>query len=319
MSRFRVVFFGTPDFAVESLKSLIQDEHFEVVGVVTQPDRPAGRRMRLTPSPVKQLALERGLPVLTPEKASAPEILEELARYRAEVGVVVAFGQILSQSLLNLFPHGCVNVHGSLLPRWRGAAPIQRALMAGDAESGVSLQKIGRQLDAGEVLGTRHVILDENVDAVSLYQQLKILGADLLTVELMDFLRGNLVAHPQDEKGVTVAPKIAKSEAEIHWSHSARQIFNQVRGLTLGPASWTRGRGGQMVKVWRTRIVSEDRVGEPGRVQAIDDEGVVVECGLGLLKLLEVQPESKARMSALDYVRGYGVELAMQLGPGHAP
>ena len=199
MSRVRVLFLGTPEFAVTSLQRLIDDEHFEVVAVVSQPDRPAGRKMQLKPSPVKEVALAKGLPVFTPETVNTEEFRAKILELKPESAAVVAFGQILGQKFLDLFPKGCVNVHGSLLPRWRGAAPIQRAVMAGDAETGVALQIVVRKLDAGPVLGIRRLPLSDSMNAFELHEALKGLGADLLHVEYIDYLRGNLFPIAQDE------------------------------------------------------------------------------------------------------------------------
>ncbi|RYZ87123.1 MAG: methionyl-tRNA formyltransferase, partial [Proteobacteria bacterium] len=204
MSKVRVCFLGTPEFAVVSLKALLEDSHFEVVGVVTQPDRPAGRKMQLTPSPVRALAEARGLRVIAPESLRKdPAAVSEIQSWSAEVAVVVAFGQILTQAFLDMFRFGAVNVHGSVLPRWRGAAPIQRGIEAGDDYSGVTLQKMVKKLDAGDIIGIRKVALDQEITAMQLHDQLAVLGADLLRVELMDYVRGNLAPIPQDESLVT--------------------------------------------------------------------------------------------------------------------
>lgn len=323
MSKVRILFLGTPDFAAAALARLIDDAHFEIVAVVSQPDRPAGRKMQLTPSPVKRLALEKGLRVLTPESVNTPEVLEQLRALGAESAAVVAFGQILSQKFLDLFPQGCVNVHGSLLPRWRGAAPIQRALMAGDAESGVCLQLVVRKLDAGAVLGSRRVVLDDAMDAVQLYQCLQNLGADLLQVEYMDYLRGNLTATEQDESLVTFAPKIEKAEARVQWTKTAREIFNHVRGLTMGPVAWTQ-RDGQILKLHKTRALgggspsnsnsnSNSNGVLPGTVVEVSAGSLVVACGQGRLELLEVQPESRAKMQIGEYLRGYPLKVGDRL------
>lgn len=312
MSRFRLVFFGTPEFAVASLKHLLNDEHFEVAAVVSQPDRPAGRSLKLASSPVRLLAESAGLVCLTPENVNAPEVLAELGRFRAEVGVVVAFGQILSTKLLQVFPHGCVNVHASILPRWRGAAPIQRAIMAGDRESGVCLQKVVRKLDAGDVLGARRLAIGDEMDAQALHDKLKLLGADLLHVELMDYLRGNLVAWPQDETLVTLASKIDKAEANIVWARPARQIFNQIRGLTMGPGALARTATGLRLKIWRAHLREElsSTSGVPGcvRPQELARGDLVIDCEPGALELVEVQPENKPRMAARDFARGAGLK-----------
>jgi methionyl-tRNA formyltransferase len=312
----RVLFLGTPEFAEEALKRMILDNHFEIVGVVTQPDRPAGRKMQLTASPVKKLALENGLPTFTPTSVNTPEFLQTLSELRAESAAVVAFGQILSQKFLDLFPLGCVNVHGSLLPRWRGAAPIQRAIMAGDTESGVSLQKIVKKLDAGDVFGVRRVQIPESMNAVELYSTLKVLGADLLAIEYMDYLRGNLTAHPQDESQVTFAAKIDKSEALIRWERPAREIFNQIRGMAMGPIPWT-SREGKTLKIHTTRVAAEGGAGagkKPGTVLSVSPTGLTVACGEGSLEILEVQPESRAKQSIAEYLRGYPLQVGDVLG-----
>jgi methionyl-tRNA formyltransferase len=305
MSRVRILFLGTPDFAVSCLQRLIDDDHFEVVGVVSQPDRPAGRKMQLKPSPVKELALAHGLPVFTPETVNTDDFRAQVLALKPESAAVVAFGQILGQKFLDLFPRGCVNVHGSVLPRWRGAAPIQRAVMAGDSQTGVALQIVVRKLDAGPVLGIRHFPLNDSINAMELYDELKILGADLLHVEYMDYLRGNLVPHVQDESQVTIAPKIEKAEARLDWSLSAREIHNKIRGLQMGPYAFTT-LDGKDVKIHRTMIVSESgKSGEAGVVVSQKGGGFHVACGAGVLDVLEVQPESKARMHASGFALGY--------------
>jgi methionyl-tRNA formyltransferase len=312
MSKVRILFLGTPDFAVTSLQRLIEDEHFEVVAVVTQPDRPAGRKMQLTPSPVKTCALQAGLKVFSPETVNTEEFRQQVLALGAESAAVVAFGQILGQKFLDLFPRGCVNVHGSLLPRWRGAAPIQRALMAGDQESGVTLQKIVRKLDAGDLLGWRRVELSNEINALDLYEKLKVLGADLLHVEYMDYLRGHLVPVPQDESLVTHAEKIEKSEARLDWSLPAVQIFNRVRGLQLGPYAWTEYQG-QALKIHKTSVreLGGWRGTQPqvGEVVSVEAQCFSVACGQGLLDVWEVQPESRSRMPVTNYLRGYGLKI----------
>lgn len=301
---------GTPDFAVTSLERLAADEHFEIVAVVSQPDRPAGRKMQLTPSPVKTRALELGLKVFTPETVNTEEFRAQVTELKAESAVVVAFGQILGQMFLDLFEKGCVNVHGSLLPRWRGAAPIQRALMAGDKESGVALQKIVKKLDAGDVLGIRRVELGDDMNAVELYNQLKNLGADLLTTDYMDYLRGNLVPTPQDESAVTFAAKIDKAEAKIDWSWPALKIHNLIRGLALGPNAFAI-RDGKSLKLHKTKVRSGQ--GRPGEIIEVAAESFTVATVDGLLEVFEVQPESRSRMSSADFVRGYQIKKGEML------
>ena len=317
MSRVRILFMGTPDFARQALESLLSDEHFEIVGVVTQPDRPAGRKMQLTPSPVKSLALERGLKVFTPEKVNTLEFRTEIAALRAESAVVVAFGQILGDAFLALFPQKAVNVHGSLLPKWRGAAPIQRALMAGDRETGVALQVIVKKLDAGPVLGVRKIALPVEMTAREVYPMLARLGCELLHVEYMDYLRGNLTPHEQDESQVTIAPKIDTQESAIDWSRSALEIQNLVRGLALGPVPHARRESGALFKVCAALAIgAEPAAKQVGAIVGADDRGLDVQCGQGVLRITVLQPESRAKMSVADYVRGYPVSIGERLQNG---
>lgn len=313
MSKVRVCFLGTPDFAVVSLQRLLADDHYEVVGVVTQPDRPSGRKLQLTPSPVKVLAEKHGLPVLTPEslrKDSAA--VETILSWKAEVAVVVAFGQILAQSFLDSFRFGCVNVHGSILPRWRGAAPIQRAIEAGDTETGVTLQKMVKQLDAGDIIGIRRVPLDDTITALELHDQLAELGADLLHVELMDYVRGNLAPIPQDESLVTMAPKIDKAESLIDWNQTAKSISGKARGFLYGPGTYTMFKG-KKLKLHRVRANNEVK-GAPGKVLSLNTDHFTVGCGEGALEIYELQPESKSRMTAKDFLTGYQLQTGEQLG-----
>lgn len=312
MSRVRVAFFGTPEFASIHLEQLLQDEHYEVVGIVTQPDRPAGRSLKLSPSPVKSLALKHNLPVLTPEKLKDDrDAIETLKSWTCEVGIVVAFGQILSQECLDLFPLGCVNVHGSLLPIWRGAAPIQRSIEAGDFETGVALQKMVKKLDAGAVIGIRKIIITDNMGARELHDHLARLGCELITVELMDYVRGNLAPVEQDESKVTYAKKIEKSESEVNWSMMAWEIHCRARGFELGPGVFVKTKNGKL-KLTRTAAVRPAldtlqltvATEKLGQIVQVDKESIFVQTSKGLLQIFEVQPESKSKMKVIDYLNG---------------
>lgn len=303
MSKVRVCFLGTPEFAVTCLRGMLDDEHYQVVGVVTQPDRPSGRKMQLTPSPVKSLAQARGIRVISPEKVSQPMILEEISKWGAEVAVVVAFGQILSQSFIDSFQFGAVNVHGSILPKWRGAAPIQRSIEAGDTETGVCLQKVVKQLDAGDVIGVRTFPLTSEMNAQDVHDKMATLGADLLHIELMDFIRGNLAGTPQDPAQVTYAKKIDKAEAEISWERPAEKIHNKVRAFVMGPGTWVTFQG-KKLKIHKTEFDKNSLSGKPGTVARIDKDGIWVATGQGLLKILELQPESRNRMPASEFLKG---------------
>lgn len=310
MSKVRVCFLGTPDFAAQTLKALIQDEHYEVVGVVTQPDRPSGRKMQLTASPVKSLAMASGLRVISPESVNKDIILDELQKWGAEVAVVVAFGQILSEKFLKLFPFGAVNIHGSLLPRWRGAAPIQRSIEFGDTESGVALQKVVKALDAGDVIGVRRVALDSEINATQLYEKLADLGCELLQIELMDYVRGNLVPVPQSLDGITYAKKIEKAESRIQWSSSAVTLHNKIRAFTMGPGTWTT-LNEKKIKIHKTRVMAAGvyPVDQQGQVIQASDSGIDVATGDGILRLIEIQPESRNRLSAKEALAGKVVQI----------
>jgi methionyl-tRNA formyltransferase len=305
LSKVRVCFFGTPDFAVISLKALLEDDHYEVVGVVTQPDRPRGRKLQLTPSPVKTLALSKNLPVLTPPSLKTDQAaVETIQNWYAEVGVVVAFGQILTESFMNAFTFGCVNVHGSLLPRWRGAAPIQRSIEAGDKLSGVTLQKMVKRLDAGDVIGGRQIQITDEMDAKELHDRLAVLGADLLRVELMDYIRGNLAPQPQNESLVTHAKKIEKSESQIDWSLPAEKIHNKVRAFVMGPGTFATIKGIK-IKIHKTRLAGAHKRSDPPGSLVADKSKLLVQTGDGLLELVVVQPESRNKMSADEFLKGY--------------
>jgi methionyl-tRNA formyltransferase len=311
VSRIRTVFLGTPDFARHCLENMIRDEHFEIVGVITQPDRPSGRNLKLTPSPVKSLVEPLGIPLLAADSINTPEVLAQIASWRGEAAVVVAFGQILKVELLDLFPRKIVNIHTSLLPRWRGAAPIQRALMAGDRETGVALQVLVRKLDAGDVLGLRRLELHEEMNAADVHEALKPLAVELLRVNLMDYLRGNLVPLPQDEALVTYASKIDKAEAKMDWQLPANTIVNLVRGLGLGPTACCR-RGESLLKIHRARL-AQTLSGPPGQVVEVDGSSFAVASGEMAVRVLEVQPESRSKMNVADYLKGYPLKVGDRL------
>lgn len=308
MSVVRVCFLGTPDFAAQHLQTLLNDSHYEVVGVVTQPDRPAGRKMQLTPSPVKTLAVSKNIPVITPENLrKEPEAFETIKSWKAEVAVVVAFGQILSTEFLNSFTYGAVNVHGSLLPLWRGAAPIQRSVQAGDTVTGVALQKMVFKLDAGGVIGERRIQLDEKITAAELYSQLAVLGSQLLEVELMDYIRGNLAPVEQDETKVTIAPKILKEESLLDFNKPAQFLHNTVRGFNMGPGTYVMLQG-KRLKIHETFYTSNDSSVPAGFISNISDEGLFIQTSLGQLILKTVQPESKNKMSSSDFIKSVSLK-----------
>lgn len=314
MSQVRVCFLGTPDFAVTCLERVYNDPHYQIVGVVTQPDRPAGRKLQLQPSSVKSFCLAHNIKVISPESVNKQIILEEIASWGAEVGIVVAFGQILGDAFLKLFPLGSVNVHASLLPRWRGAAPIQRAIEAGDTVTGVALQKIVKELDAGDVIGERKINISENLNSLELHNELAILGADLLHVELMDYVRGNLIPRPQDKTKVTVAKKINKLESQIDWNLSAQKIHDKIRAFVWGPGTFTL-LNTKKVKIHKSIIKSKTEKGaSPGAVVSASANELIIQCGEGQLSLIEVQPESRNKMKIEDFLKGHALKKGDLLG-----
>jgi methionyl-tRNA formyltransferase len=308
----RLLFCGTPEFAVPSLEALAKTS--QIVHVLSQPDRPAGRGQKLQASPVKKKALELGLPVTTPENINEVPNIEFLRTLQLDAIVVVAYGQILKQPFLDLCPQKCVNLHGSCLPRWRGAAPIQRALMAGDRESGVSLQVIVKKLDAGPVIGERRIPLDRDINAIELHQRLQTLGVELFEKEFISFLNGKQTPIVQDEAHVTYAEKIQKSEARIDWSWPAEKIHNLVRGLALGPSAVSRFLD-QDYKIHKTRVVGADMEKshrapsktKPGTVVSVASDHFTVACGEGVLEVWQLQPDSKKRLSAEEFLRGFSL------------
>lgn len=326
MSKFRVVFFGTPDIALTSLQILFKDEHFSVAAIVTQPDRPAGRNLQLTPTPVKRWVEAHlaqpdlsSIPVLVPENINKDQgVLDTLRSLNADIGIVVAYGQILSQKLLDMFPFGCVNIHASLLPLWRGAAPIQRAIMAGDSVTGVSLQKIVKKLDAGDVLGERRVLIDANEDALELQNRLAAIAPSLLQLELLDYLRGNLLGTPQDESRVTIATKIDKSESRVSFAAPAETLHNHVRGLQMGPGAFVEFKG-KRLKLVRT-FYQHDQASQGlnhshiGSILFVSSEGVDIVCGdLKVIRLVKVQPESKTAVSAIQWAQNQKLNVGDKL------
>lgn len=307
MSKVRVCFLGTTEFAVTCLKSMVADEHFEIVGVVTQPDRPAGRKLVLTPTPVKSYAQAQGLRVIAPDQVGQGLILQEIQKWGAEVAVVVAFGQLLTQTFLDSFRYGAVNVHASLLPRWRGAAPIQRSLENGETETGVTLQKVVKALDAGDIIGTRKIQVGIEEQAPEVFERLSVVACELLHVELMDYIRGNLAPIPQDESQKTYAKKIDKTEAELKWTEKAETLHNRVRAFAAGPGTWVSFQG-KKLKVHRTRFLLEKLSRPVGTVVKADKDRLWINTAEGVLELIEVQPESRNRMSVENFLKSHAVK-----------
>lgn len=313
---FRVAFFGTPEFSVGTLESLIVNENYEVVSVVSQPDRPSGRKLKLTPSPVKSYALSQNLDVVTPESCRDLEFINYIKSLNLDVVVVVAFGQILNQKLLDSLPQRFVNLHASLLPRWRGAAPIQRAIMDGDSHTGVSLQVMVKKLDAGAIIAERQIEITPDENSIDLHNKLAKLGAQMVVDELKLYLQGELQIKEQDESLVTYAQKIEKNETWINWSNSAFDIWNHIRGLALGPGGTT------LLKAKRLKVINakpqkkeESLSTNTGEVTLITSEYFVVQCGFDTeLLVYSVQPESKPIMSAQAFINGGLLNLKDKCG-----
>lgn len=300
----RLVFMGTPDFAVAVLAALVEAGH-EVVCAYSQPPRPAGRGHKERPSPVHAFAEARGIPVRTPRSLRHAEAQAEFAALGAEVAVVAAYGLILPKPILEAPARGCLNVHGSLLPRWRGAAPIQRAIMAGDLETGVTIMRMDEGLDTGAMLLKRSLPVGVDVTAGSLHDRLAVLGAGLI-VEALARLDA-LTPEPQPEAGVTYAAKIAKDEARIDWQRPAPELHNHIRGLSPFPGAWFE-HGGERFKLLETRLAEGS--GEPGVVL---DDHLTVACGSGALRAVTVQRAGKAPMPAEALLRGYALPRGARL------
>ncbi len=299
----RVIFMGTPRFALPSLEALWR-AGYHIVAVVTQPDAPAGRGHRVVAPPVKEFALAHDLPVLQPESLKPSEVVEQLRALAPQVIVVAAFGQILRQNVLDIPPAGCINVHASLLPRWRGAAPISAAIAAGDVETGVTIMKMDAGLDSGPILSQRTVPIQPDDTAGTLSERLAQVGAELLLETLPRWLRGEIVPLPQDERLVTLAPRLTKQDGRITWTHNADAIARHVRAMSPWPSAFTFWKG-KLLKVLRAEPVAAPANAPPGTVTADPARGVWVACGEGALRLIEVQLEGRQPVSAEDLARGY--------------
>jgi methionyl-tRNA formyltransferase len=293
----RLIFAGTPEFAATALVAIVDAGH-DVTLVLTQPDRPAGRGMSLQPSPVKRLALERGIAVFQPSTLKDAAAQERIVATGAEVMVVAAYGLILPQAVLDLPYLGCVNIHASLLPRWRGAAPIQRALLAGDSETGVCIMQMEAELDSGPVLLREAVPIGAEDTAGSLHDRLAVLGARLIVAALA---RLPLAGEPQPEEGATYAHKIGKGDALIDWSASATELDRHVRAFNPVPGAQA-SLGGQAVKVWRAAAVAGN--GEIGRILRVDRDSIVVACGAGALMVTELQKAGGRRLPVGQFLAG---------------
>jgi methionyl-tRNA formyltransferase len=297
----RLAFLGTPAFAVPTLEAIVAAGH-DVAAVLTQPDRPKGRGQQEAASPVKQAALRLGLSVFQPERVRRPEAVEYLRGLGCEAMVVVGYGQIIPQSVIDIPPLGIINVHASLLPKYRGAGPIQWAIVRGETVTGVTTMRINAGLDTGDMLLKAEAPIEPEETALELGARLAAMGAELLVQTLAGLAAGNIVPEPQDDAQATLAPLLKKEDGLIDWSRSALEIHNQVRGLQPWPGAQTRFRGGPL-QVWRTRVsAGEESAGPPGSVAR--GRPLLVRCGQGSLELLEVQLEGRKRIPAADFANG---------------
>lgn len=302
----RIVFMGTPDFSVPTLECLIQSSH-QVIGVVTQPDKPKGRGKEIQMSPVKETALRCGIPVYQPVRARDEAFVEEMRALKPDVMVVIAFGQILSKELLEVPKYGCINIHASLLPAYRGAAPIQWAVINGDRETGITTMMMDVGMDTGDMLEKTVVELDEKETGGSLFDRLSLLGGDLILSTLEKLEQGTLVRTPQDHEKATYVKKIPKSLGDIDWTMDAAAIERLIRGLNPWPSAYTR-LNGKMLKIWEAQVLPDEKAGQCGEVLEAADGRLTVKTGDGVLKINALQLEGKKRMDTAAFLRGFPVE-----------
>jgi len=304
---------GSSDFSKACLDALARCGSHSILRVVTQPDRPKGRGLAPAPSVVRKAAEEMNLPVMTAQDVNSPDVVAALSALRPEAIVVVAFGQILKKNILALPPKGCLNVHASLLPRHRGAAPIQGAILSGDKVSGVTVIEMNERLDAGDILGQEEVPIDDEDTCGSLHDKLARAGAGLLIRVLDEVERGEASRRKQDDAQATFAPKLKREDGRIDWKNSAGNLHLRIRAFNPWPGCFAiQPEDGSQVKIWRSR--AEQGAGNPGEILDVSDEGPLVAAGNGALRLLEVQPEARRRMDGASYARGRRLRPGMRFG-----
>ena len=311
----RIVFMGTPELAAVSLRRLIATPEFEVVCVVTQPDQPKGRGLKLTPSPVKEVAQQANLPILQPQRAREENFIQQLAELKPELIAVAAYGQILPKAILDLPRFGCLNVHTSLLPKYRGAAPIQHAILNGDAETGVTIMKMDVGLDTGDMLAQERTPIDPSDNSQTLHDRLAEIGAELLARTIPQYASGALQPRPQPADGATYASKIKKQDGEIDWTQPAHAIGNRVRAFMPWPGAFTHVPAQPhpvLLKIWEAKPL--DHAGEPGRVLQADKNGIVVGCGDGALMISLLQREGGRRLTPAEFLAGHTLKVGETFG-----
>ncbi|CAH0258998.1 methionyl-tRNA formyltransferase [Peribacillus sp. Bi134] len=311
----KIIFMGTPDFSVPVLKRII-DEGYDVIAVVTQPDRPVGRKKVLTPPPVKVEAEKHGIPVYQPEKIREKEELEKIISLNADLVVTAAFGQILPNELLDAPKYGCINVHASLLPELRGGAPIHYSILQGKEKTGITIMYMAEKLDAGDILTQAEVAIEEQDNVGTLHDKLSKIGSDLLAETLPKLINEELQPIKQDEFRASFAPNVKRSEERIDWSKSGEDIYNHVRGLNPWPVAYTTLEG-SILKIWQVKKLEDGNQAAPGTVIDVQNDGFIVSTGNETAILVtELQPSGKKKMPAKDYLRGAGsfIKAGMKLG-----
>ena len=301
-----IVFMGSPDFAVPTLKKLLASDH-NLSAIVTQPDRPKGRGRAVSPPPVKVCALSSDVPILQPEKASDPGFIAAIREMQPDLLAVVAYGQILKQELLDIPKHFCMNVHSSLLPKYRGAAPINRAVINGDAETGVTTMKMALKMDAGDILLVSRLAIDPADTAQTVHDRLAELGADLTLKTIEQLEKGELQPISQNESEVTFAPKLSKEDGLIDWSRCAEEINNLIRGVQPWPGAYSFLKG-KRIRIWKAEVLSGEESKRAGAVIKATSEGIEVQTGKGRINILEMQPEGKKRLDVKSFLLGNAVE-----------
>lgn len=303
-----IIFMGTPDFAVPCLDKLHQN--YNVTAVITQPDRPKGRGQHLAKSPVKVYAEEHNLPVYQPEKIKTAEFTEKLRQMQPDLIIVVAFGQILSQEILDIPKFGCINVHASLLPRWRGAAPIHWSIIGGDTETGVTTMYMDAGLDTGDMILKAKTVITPEMTTTQLHDALMMQGADLLIETIQSIENGTVSREKQDDSLSCYAKMLNNDNCRIDWTKSAQEIHDLVRGLNSWPIAYTT-LNGKKFKIWQTKIIDTDTTGKtPGQIIDLTKKGIIVATGNGTIELLQIQPPNKAKMPASSYINGHRQELS---------
>lgn len=308
----KIVFMGTPDYAAEALRALIRAGH-TITAVVTQPDKAKGRSGQLMPPPVKVCAMEHDIPVLQPKRIKAPESMAELKTYEADVYVVAAFGQILSQEILDIPPYGCLNIHASLLPKYRGSSPIQHVIVDGEEKTGITIMQMDAGIDTGDMLYKKEIPIAADDTYETLHDKLMVLGGEAIVEAIDLMLQGKLVPEKQDESQSSYVSMIRKEMGEIHFTDSAKKIDRLIRGMNPWPSAFTSYHGKQL-KIWKAVCEEDGSVGEPGEIVGVTRDSIRVAAGEGCLIIQELQLEGKKRMSAHDFLLGVKMQPGERLG-----